>query len=390
MAIPSECKTNIAKVVNKMKYEVMNSSLAVKSGRNYGIDLLRFISMVFVVIIHLFEHGGILQQLTEGTTYVIGWSFFIIVNCAVDIYIIISGYVTYREQQETVDYSSYTKLWLQVVFYSCLAYFIGIWGGKTFSLIEFVKCFFPVTTDQYWFFTKYSMMFFIMPVINRFAKYSTDKELTTVTIVGIAAFSIYCTAVSPAYNAFDISSGYSFIWFVVLYIVGVWMKKCKIPYRINNRKLTLILISSYLIPVLMKTFVAGATYSLFGQSMGEDILISYTAPTTVAVSVAYVSIFSKLKLGNNQIRIIKALTPATFATYLLHDNRIVRYLFIFNRFSWVAMLEWYKMIGVIFGVTTIIVALGIVTETTRITISNVFHGCLLGKLTVLISRKEKI
>lgn len=30
----------------------------VKTGRNYGIDMLRLVSMLFVVILHVLGHGG--------------------------------------------------------------------------------------------------------------------------------------------------------------------------------------------------------------------------------------------------------------------------------------------------------------------------------------------
>ena len=65
-----------------------------KAQRNYGIDLLRIISMFFVLILHCYGQGGIIYHATQGTIqYKFSWMIEIIAYCAVNIFALISGYV---------------------------------------------------------------------------------------------------------------------------------------------------------------------------------------------------------------------------------------------------------------------------------------------------------
>lgn len=50
-------------MINKnIKKSDLNKNYKIKDERNYGIDLLRVISMIFVLILHCLGHGGILYN----------------------------------------------------------------------------------------------------------------------------------------------------------------------------------------------------------------------------------------------------------------------------------------------------------------------------------------
>ena len=87
--------------------------------RNYGIDLLRLVSMFMVVILHIFGEGGILsstQDLSlQGELF---WGFEIVCYGAVNIYAIISGYVGFKSKHR---YTSRISLCLQLTFYAVMA-----------------------------------------------------------------------------------------------------------------------------------------------------------------------------------------------------------------------------------------------------------------------------
>lgn len=100
--------------------------LAKIDSRNYGIDLLRIVSMFFIVLLHSFGHGGLLNGLdTNSTQYKAVYFFEISAYCAVDIFGIISGYVSYNPQGKKVKFSNLLKLWTEVVFL-CILYIIGL------------------------------------------------------------------------------------------------------------------------------------------------------------------------------------------------------------------------------------------------------------------------
>ena len=64
--------------------------------RNYGIDVLRMVSMFMVVVLHVLGRGGVLQATKDlSLNYWVSWSLEIAALCAVNCYAIISGYVGY-------------------------------------------------------------------------------------------------------------------------------------------------------------------------------------------------------------------------------------------------------------------------------------------------------
>ena len=84
--------------------------------RNYGIDLLRMLSMFMVVMLHVLGQGGLLYAVEENSVkYWILWFLEMACFCAANCFALISGYVMY---QSRVKISKALLLWLQVAFYT--------------------------------------------------------------------------------------------------------------------------------------------------------------------------------------------------------------------------------------------------------------------------------
>ena len=72
-----------------------------KIERNYGIDLLRIISMLAIVLLHVLGHGGVLDTIGNrfGTDYAVAWILEFIAYPAVNVFVLISGFVGYRNEK---------------------------------------------------------------------------------------------------------------------------------------------------------------------------------------------------------------------------------------------------------------------------------------------------
>ena len=120
--------------------------------RNYGIDLLRIVSMYMIVILHVLGQGGILWNVEVfSIKYYIIWFVEIFCYCSVTCYALITGYVMCDKK---VKYNNILYLWLGVFFWSVLLTFImncfyPILIGKK----DFLKSLFPVIFNNYWYFT---------------------------------------------------------------------------------------------------------------------------------------------------------------------------------------------------------------------------------------------
>ncbi|EOS72255.1 hypothetical protein C819_04357, partial [Lachnospiraceae bacterium 10-1] len=62
----------------------MESNLLKKPERNYGIDLLRIIAMLLVVVLHVLGQGGVLEA-SKGVRAAVAWFFEVAAYCAVDV-----------------------------------------------------------------------------------------------------------------------------------------------------------------------------------------------------------------------------------------------------------------------------------------------------------------
>ncbi len=70
-----------------------------KVSRNYGIDILRIVSMVGVVCLHVLSHGGILKLEHSPAAFSAIWFLGILAYPAVNCVVLISGYVGYKDER---------------------------------------------------------------------------------------------------------------------------------------------------------------------------------------------------------------------------------------------------------------------------------------------------
>ena len=124
------------------------------SGRNVGLDALKVLAMLFIVLHHVMQHGGILQNLsTLSDKCAIVWLVYTVSCCAVNCYALISGYVGVKAQEKPGRLLMY---WLQVVFYAAgISVICWMLFPDRITLRDCLMNLMPVTTGTYWYFTGY-------------------------------------------------------------------------------------------------------------------------------------------------------------------------------------------------------------------------------------------
>ena len=321
--------------------------------RNYGIDALRLVAMFFVCAIHVLENGGVLKN-AVGINATIAWLIEVIVFCAVNCYGIISGFVMYSEQEKTYRFSKYTSLWLLVFFYSFginLVTFI-VSGSKTVSFSALLMSALPVTSSLYWYFSAYTGLFFVVPLLNKLVRSFTKKQLTSSMILIFVIFSCW----GFLFNVFYMSSGYSFVWLAILYLFGAWLKKCEITQKIKSKYAIITIIVCVLVTWLLKVF----------SPVFNGLFISYLSPTIVLMAMGYVVIFARINMGNFIKKTVGFFAPAAFGVYILHLQKVISTRFITEKFIWVSELDWYLIPVAVLGCAFVIFAICLVIERIRI------------------------
>lgn len=281
--------------------------------RNYGIDILRIVAMLFIVILHSLGKGGLLLNLSlTQYQYKSIWLLEIIAFCAVDIFALISGYVSYKDDDTKVKYSNYFVLWFEVVFYGLLINGVfDIINPNIVGISSYIRVIFPVYNGLYWYFTAYTGLYILMPLINKGIKNCSNETLKKLFLLIIIVFSIFDTFT----NRFSFSKGYTFIWVVLIYILGAIMKKCEIGKNIKK---------IYSLSVIIILYAITFLYKIYGLESSLDYsLITYTSPTILGVGILYVVLFSKIEFKNNFKNLIKFVAPAAFSIYLINNHNLI-------------------------------------------------------------------
>lgn len=188
--------------------------------RNYGIDLLRIVSMMMICMLHVLKHGGVLEaaQVVGGINYAVASFGKALVMCAVNCFAMITGYVCCSSKHKL---SNILNLTIQVTFYSVLINCIFLLRDEV-SVMDFAKAFFLGMYGQYWYFSSYFIMFFFIPVLNMFVEFADrsvfrTKILAVMIAVGALPTLFHC---DPA-NA---RLGFSTIWLMVVPFRSVYQK----------------------------------------------------------------------------------------------------------------------------------------------------------------------
>lgn len=331
-----------------------------KDSRNYGIELLRIISMFFIINLHSLLHGGVLNNLTINTLqYNVMWLIEIFFYCAVDIFALITGYVYYSDEKKKFKYSNYIKLWFEVVFYSLLINIIFIIIKKqNFDIRIILNCFFPVARNSYWYFTSYTGLFFLIPILNAGIRNIENNKLKKYFIVVVLLFSVFDTI----FKRFNLINGYSVIWFCILYILGATIKKCNIGKNLKTYQSLFIIF--FLGIITFAFFKCGFETKLIKR----DLLISYTSPTILGMAILYLISASKMKFKNKLKKPLKFISASAFSVYLINDNFLIRENYIKNSFVGLVNHSTIKSVLYLLAFAIVFLILAILIDKIRILI----------------------
>lgn len=296
--------------------------------RNYGIDLLRLVAAFYVVVLHVMCQGG-LYGATALYSYqnYIARLLLIFCFCAVNIFGIISGYVGYRETEKPASLSGFLQLWLSVVFYGaviCGGYMLFHPG--TASWQDLVSMFFPLTKNLYWYFSAYSLVYFLGPYLNRFLRSASDAALKR-------CFFLICFVIVPLEclkSAFSMAGGYSALWLLILYLLGGIMKKTGIGSHISSAIAALSILMLDLASFYLGIRLPETRFFIFDITF--EVSFSHITPVYLASAILHVILFSRLRFRPWIQKLIAFAAPAAFYIYIANVQDTFWKHFMTNRF----------------------------------------------------------
>lgn len=289
--------------------------------RNYGVDLLKIVTMIFVPIIHVLVYGGIVDNNQPlSMHYEAAWLLEFAVYCAVDCYALVSGFVGYGRKHK---YSNLIYLYFQVIFYLVLCYTVFMIRVQELPQIrEYIRFMFPFAYGVYWYFTAYFCMFFFIPYINLMLE-KMEKEMAD-RLIGSIILLFSIIPVIFYRDVFFTNYGFSPLWITMMYIIGAYIKKYELHKKISGWKALAGWFGIVLFTWIVRWITEYVTARTPGGMRYGNFFESYISPTTIGATVMLFCFFSNLKIKDRWKKPIAFFAPLTFGVYLLHENPIVR------------------------------------------------------------------
>ena len=301
-------------------------------GRNAGIDLLRLVSMFYIILLHSLGQGGLLAAAEEGgPQHMFAWFLEAFAFGAVDVFALISGYVSYSGREKKYDLSNWLMLWLRTAVYGGSVMLAGkLILPEAVTKYDFLKTLLPLTNGLYWYFSAYTALFFSLPFLNAGIRACPERTLRKVFVVIFLLFSLFDNSA----RRFHLESGYSFIWLVLLYIMGAAAKKCglgkKLPAAVSAAGIVVLSALGWL------WMFFGTSFRFFSVNFTRSTFVSYTSPTVLGASVLYLFLFSKMRVGPAAGKVISFAAPGAFAAYILNCHPFIWQNLMYMRFAHLA------------------------------------------------------
>lgn len=295
------------------------NTLTAKRERNYGIDILRIISMFMVTLLHFCGFSGLSGTPDAGAAFYINSAFYVICYAAVDIFALISGYVMYEAK---VKYSRIVGLWFQVTFYSVVLSLIKklAFGDP----IDITHALLPLTYSNVWYFQAYFLMFFLIPLYNEIVEKVSKKLLLSSIVIGVIAFCLFYnwSGVSGK-DVLLLKNGYSFLWISFCFVIGAYIKKYKEDIsHISNRACLIAIFVSEAVSYLVYVLLFNHTDSIPICALITKFFLDYTSVTTLIPAICILIIFSRVKVKRGK-GVIRFFSSTAFSVYVIQVHSLV-------------------------------------------------------------------
>lgn len=292
--------------INFVNFALMKKTPAVAhSGRQSNMELLRIVSMLMVLSVHidgaslgLPELGGDLSGLTSRSIWQLAVESFAIIG--VNCFTLISGYFGIRLRLRNV----------LVYLFQCVFYAVGIYTVVNcllrpghFSWSEWGQSWMVLTHTDLWYVPAYFCLMLLSPFLNAGFDALSRRRALWVTL-GFVAFNVWAGWWwGDKFNP----TGYTVTQLVMMYMIG----RCVAAYsdvltrwprgRVAAAGLSLYVVLSVLI----------ALHSCFDLSRS----FAYNSPLVIMSSISLLTAFAAMRFSSNAVNYI---ARSAFAVYLLH------------------------------------------------------------------------
>ena len=293
-----------------------------KKEKFFGIELLRILATFYIILLHVVGQGGVAAASGGKGTYTVSYLLLALAYPAVNCYALISGFVGCKSRFKL---SRLLSLWLTVVFVN-----LAVWGAfrllapemaASFSLEACLK---PLLTNEYWYVTAYFGLSVLSPVLN--AATELPKKTFAEMLIGLFACFVLLPKIADN-DLFLTRSGYSTLWLVLLYLVGMFFRLHLLPKK-RSRLCGAACLAVYgMISVSLPLQKRLTENKLLASGIENPVYLknyAYTSVLIVLSSIALFAVFTQINVQNKAVcKFISFFSTASFGVYILHTQPLV-------------------------------------------------------------------
>ena len=277
-----------------------------KTDRHSGIELLRIISIIGVIILHYNNMAASSGELTAWQTSVIKLTESLFI-CSVDLFMLISGY--FLSESFRRDLLKPMEIYLQIVFFSGASFIYKLIRGTPFSVKALFVCFVP----NNYFATLYVCVYILSLYVNLIFDKLDRVKLRSfmITAVGIFCVFAFCldlyqdisgnvlSGLNP-FGLYGSGKGYTFVSFMLAYCVGGYIRKTKSDVKTS---------------LLWVVFLSCTSVTFFGYMYVSDVFLEYLSPFILFEAACVFMLFLKWDFTSEAVN---ALARGCFMAFLFH------------------------------------------------------------------------
>lgn len=267
-----------------------------------NIELLRIVSMIFVMLIHVTYalSGKTYSEVDSLLCVIVQW----VTMICVDLFVLISGWFGIH-----FSFKGIGKLIYQTIFLALFSFIVClIVGYSRFTMAGLWHCTLGVFST-YWFVWAYILLAILSPVLNAYVETATRSQfkLFLLLFYGFAWYAYFTLKVDPIF-----SKGFHTMSFIGIYLLGRYMRVYSPKWtQFRARVNMLIYLSSVAIAVIGVLIL---------QNFQQDSLIiekfgNYMAPTTIVGTIFFFLVFTKFSFYS---KFVNWCAVSCFAAFIIH------------------------------------------------------------------------
>ena len=307
----------------------LNQKIKYKNERNSSFEILRIISMFFIILSHILFHTKSLPKLSAANFKRIINNRYIFLRIISNygqlgdiIFAMISGFFSIK--RTIFHYNKFIQIVAQVYFYHYLFLYISFKLQDIYKDIEPLQqkrgsYYMPLFTSLgHWFAQQYLVLLIFMPYINTGLLSLSQQQYKNLVILLIMCFSI----IRPLLNCLGISTNlFSLILFLKMtfsYIIGGYLRICDI-----RRKLLIIIFGFLSFIMTIDLEILCDNFAIYYNTylwiiIQEEFSLGICSIYGVLSGIGFIILVKDINFYNKTINFISS---STFGIYLIHANK---------------------------------------------------------------------